>query len=37
MFENVNIDWRLTPTEDVSTDFSDDDLIDDKVINQILI
>ncbi|RWS08892.1 arf-GAP with SH3 domain: ANK repeat and PH domain-containing protein 2-like protein [Dinothrombium tinctorium] len=30
LFENLNIDWSLTPNEDVSTDFSDDDIGEDK-------
>ncbi|XP_074599404.1 arfGAP domain of ASAP isoform X2 [Brevipalpus obovatus] len=31
LFENVNIDWRLVSNnEDVSTDFSEDDLADDR-------
>lgn len=31
LFENVNIEWNLGSGEDGSTDFSDDDLIDEKV------
>ena len=30
LFENVNINWNVHP-EDPSTDFSDEDLADDKV------
>lgn len=30
MFDNVNIAWDFAP-EDQSTDFSDEDLVDDKV------
>lgn len=31
MFENVNIDWNLVTAEDASTDFSDDDVADERV------
>ena len=33
MFENVHIDWRITSHDDGSTDFSDDDGLDDDRIN----
>lgn len=31
LFENVNIDWGLAGAEDASTDFSDDDIMDERV------
>lgn len=33
LFENVNTDWGLpsVPMEDILTDFSDEDIIDEKV------
>ncbi|KAI1289605.1 Arf-GAP with SH3 domain, ANK repeat and PH domain-containing protein 1 [Halotydeus destructor] len=34
MFENVNIVWDVPPTEDASTDFSDDDLTEDKLLSK---
>ncbi|XP_015791418.1 arfGAP with SH3 domain, ANK repeat and PH domain-containing protein isoform X2 [Tetranychus urticae] len=36
LFENVNIDWSLPsiPMEDILTDFSDEDIIDDKYMTK---
>jgi len=30
LFENVNIDWNVNSAEDASTDFSDDEIVDDR-------